>query len=81
VVVGFRGAARELVERVSEEAGLADAAVVLTGGARRFLREPTAFVARRMREEPDLVHIGLLGAWGASLPAAQDSASQKGRSR
>ncbi len=86
VVVGFRGAARELVERVSEEAGFADAALVLTGGARRFLREPTAFVARRLREEPDLVHIGLLAAWGASRTKAldseaQDAASQKGRSR
>jgi pantothenate kinase type III len=64
VVHGFRGAARELVDRVSEASGLAQVPVVLAGGARGFLREPTAFPARRVREEPDLVHIGLLASLG-----------------
>jgi type III pantothenate kinase len=81
VVVGFRGAARELVERVSDEAGFAGAPVVLTGGAGRFLREPNAFVARRVFEEPDLVHIGLLAAWNASRTVRENSTAQKGRSQ
>jgi type III pantothenate kinase len=81
VVVGFRGAARELVERVSDEAGFAGAPVVLTGGAGYLLREPSAFVGRRVLEEPDLVHIGLLAAWNASRLARPDPAPQKRRSR
>jgi pantothenate kinase type III len=81
VVVGFRGAARELVDRVEEEAGFRGAPVVLTGGAGRFLREPSAFGARRVLEEPDLVHLGLLAAWDASRTAEEDPAPRRGRPR
>jgi pantothenate kinase type III len=59
---GFRGAARELVERVSSEAGLGAVPVVLTGGARIFLTQPTAFGRRPVHEVPDLVHRGLIAA-------------------
>lgn len=62
VVHGFRGAARELVDRVSGESALAAVPVVLSGGARGFLREPTAFPERRVIEEADLVHVGLFAA-------------------
>lgn len=62
VVVGFRGAARALVEGVSLAAGLGAAPVVLTGGARRFLTHPAAFEDRLVREVPDLVHRGLIAA-------------------
>jgi type III pantothenate kinase len=70
VVHGFRGAAKELVERVSVESGLErTAAIVLTGGARAFLLDPPAFAGRALRVEPDLVHLGLLAALGALLAA------------
>jgi type III pantothenate kinase len=62
IVVGFRGAARELVDRISEDAQLASSPVVLTGGARVFLAKPTAFGMRRVLEHPDVVHLGLLSA-------------------
>jgi type III pantothenate kinase len=62
IVVGFRGAARELADRVADEASLQSAPVVLTGGARVFLSSPSAFGARAVREAPDLVHRGLVAA-------------------
>ena len=62
VAVGFRGAARELVESLSRECGLERAPVVLTGGARAFLLEPRPFVERTVAVVPDLVHLGLLAA-------------------
>lgn len=62
VGVGFRGAARELVEALAREAGLEQATVYLTGGARAFLLEPEPFVERRIEVVPDLVHLGLLAA-------------------
>jgi len=67
VGVGFRGAARELVERVGEESGLARAPVVLTGGARAFLLDPSAFEGRPLVVEADLVHLGLLRALEAEV--------------
>jgi pantothenate kinase type III len=67
VVVGFRGAAHELVEGVAAEASLASAPVVLTGGARAFLLRPSAFGSRSVREAPDLVHRGLIAACSSPL--------------
>ncbi len=76
VGIGFRGAAKELVERVSEASGLLAATVVLTGGARSFLLDPPAFAGRRVVVEPDLVHLGLLAglereavSWTSSSPS------------
>lgn len=65
VGVGFRGAARELVESLARENALEQAPVFLTGGARAFLLEPRPFVERRLEIVPDLVHLGLLAALGA----------------
>ncbi len=69
---GLRGAARSLVEGVARQAGLEEAPVVLTGGARRFLLEPHAFTDRPLREEAELVHRGLfiagLEAVGSPAP-------------
>ena len=67
VVVGFRGAARELVRAVGEESGLGAAPLVLTGGARAFLLEPPLFGERRLVESEDLVHLGLLAAFADEL--------------
>ena len=60
LVVGFRGAARALVEGIAAEAGLEDAPVALTGGARALLLEPTPFVEAELLVSPGLVHLGLL---------------------
>lgn len=81
VLHGFRGAARELVDRVSEESALAAAPVVLTGGARGLLREPTAFPARRVIEEADLVHLGLLAAYAGRPRVTTEDASLPRRRR
>lgn len=62
IVVGFRGAARELVQRISLEADLLDAPALLTGGAAPFLSDEELFPGRVLRVEPDLVHLGLLAA-------------------
>lgn len=62
VVIGFRGAARELVARIAAEAQLDAAPVVLTGGARAFLLAPHVFGEHALIEEPDLVHLGLIAA-------------------
>jgi type III pantothenate kinase len=70
VALGFAGAARELVQRISAEAGLCDAPLLLTGGARAFLEEPGLFGDRALRVEPELVHLGLLAASGAAGAAA-----------
>jgi len=70
VGVGFRGAARELLDGVSHEADLEDAPVVLTGGARAFLLLPRPFTSREIVRLPDVVHLGLLAAGldAAGLP-------------
>lgn len=66
IVLGLRGAAESLVERLAEEAGFApDVPVVLTGGARRFLIEPEPFTRRELLVEPELVHLGLLSTLGS----------------
>lgn len=65
VVVGFRGAARELALRVANEAGLTRPTVVVTGGARALLLSPNVFADApfaRCIEDEDLVHRGLLAA-------------------
>ena len=62
VALGVLGAARELVLRVAREAGLGDAPVVVTGGARAFLGAPQAFGSRPRIDDPDLVHRGLRAA-------------------
>jgi type III pantothenate kinase len=68
VGVGFRGAAKELVERVAEESGLGRVPVVLTGGARAFLLDPPVYEGRRLVVEEDLVHLGILRALDPSGP-------------
>lgn len=61
VVLGLRGAARELVAQAADEAGFADdVPVVVTGGARVLLLEPEPFTTRPVVEDADLVHRGLL---------------------
>jgi type III pantothenate kinase len=67
VVVGFRGAARALVEEVAREADFPDAPVVISGGARPFLLEPRPFLARKLVEVSGLVHLGLVHAALASM--------------
>lgn len=64
IVVGFRGAAQELVRRVAEEAGFGPKVpVVLSGGAHEFLVRPdSCFAHRRVVLEAHLVHKGLLAA-------------------
>jgi type III pantothenate kinase len=64
ISIGFQGAAKELVARLSQEAGLGDAPIALTGGAAALLSE--AFPGRTVRHEPDLVALGLLAADGAA---------------
>lgn len=62
VVFGLRGAVRELVRAVGDEAGLDRACVVFTGGAAELLAPAELFANRRTRSDPDLVHLGLLAA-------------------
>jgi len=61
-VIGFRGAARELVHAVGAESGLGAAPLAVTGGARAFLLEPPLFHDRQVVVVEDLVHLGLLAA-------------------
>ncbi|MDP6539948.1 MAG: type III pantothenate kinase [Planctomycetota bacterium] len=70
--VGFLGAARELVERVSAEAGVGAAPLVLAGGARAFLGGPDGLGrgGRRVVECADLVHRGLLATGGPQATGA-----------
>ncbi len=58
--IGLRGAARELALEIGRETQLGDAAIVLTGGARAFVRG--AFAKRRVIEVEDLVHLGICAA-------------------
>lgn len=67
VVVGFRGAAAELVRELARETGLEEAPIVLTGGAREFLLVPGPFTSRPIEVVPELVHRGLLAALLAGL--------------
>jgi type III pantothenate kinase len=58
--VGFRGAARALVDGVARDAGLDAAPIALTGGARAFLLEPRPFTETELFVEEELVHLGML---------------------
>jgi len=65
LVVGFRGAARELALRVAIEAGWMLPRVWLTGGARDLLLDPPLFDLQNFgacRVDEDLVHRGLLAS-------------------
>jgi len=62
IVIGFRGAAERLVEELARAAELAEAPVVLTGGASAFLLEPTSFTTRVLHHEPELLQLGLRAA-------------------
>ena len=64
VSVGFQGAGVELVRRISKEARLEAAPVVLTGGAADFLAPVLS--GREVRREPELVALGLLAADAAA---------------
>lgn len=63
VVVGFEGAAMELVRRVALEAELGQVPVLLTGGAAGFLRAALGRTATELLEVPTLVPEGLAAAW------------------
>jgi type III pantothenate kinase len=65
--VGFQGAASELVRRIGQETGLEQAPLWLTGSARAVLANAALFDGREPRQDPWLVHRGLL----ASLPGVQ----------
>lgn len=70
VVVGFRGAVRELVRRIASEADWTEHVVVVTGGARSLLLLPEPFTdlsPSRLFVDEDLVHRGLLAAARAAL--------------
>ncbi|MFT7677583.1 MAG: pantothenate kinase type III [Planctomycetota bacterium] len=63
VVVGFEGAALELVRRVAAEAQLEAAPVLLAGGAAVFLREVLERTGGELLEAETLVAEGLAAAW------------------
>ncbi|HED65991.1 MAG TPA: type III pantothenate kinase [Planctomycetes bacterium] len=68
VGIGFRGSAAVLARAVAEEAGLLDAPLFLTGGARGFLAGSGDFHGP-VEECEDLVHLGLLDrAFGPPTP-------------
>jgi len=70
VVVGFRGAVRELCREIAVEAhGSLDAtAAFLTGGARDYARDAVVeLFGSRVIEDPLLVHRGLAAAMGERL--------------
>lgn len=62
VVVGFRGAAAHLAREIARETGLVGCPVVVTGGARAYLLEPTPCFESRVIVDPLSVHRGLLAA-------------------
>ena len=64
---GLRGAASALAAAVATEAGIDGPQNLATGGARRFLLQPTP-ILEGLVEAPDLVHHGLLLALGRSVP-------------
>lgn len=66
IVHGLRGAARELVERIAQSAGLEQAPVFLCGGAAPLLHDARLFPGHALHLEPLLVHRGLLAADRAS---------------
>lgn len=63
VVVGFRGAASSLTREVAREAQLESAPILLTGGARLYLLEPSPCLkGGELIVDPWLVERGLLAA-------------------
>lgn len=71
IVFGLRGAVRELVRAVGEEAGLQGACVVFTGGAAGLLAPAELLADRTTRSVPELVHLGLLAALREDLRDAR----------
>ena len=73
VVVGLRGAARALVEGLTEAHLGSDAPTIfVTGGARGLLLEPAGFLpGAELLEVPLLVHLGLLFAAGLELDGVE----------
>ncbi|MBI5361553.1 MAG: type III pantothenate kinase [Planctomycetes bacterium] len=69
VVVGLRGAVRELVLTIEREAVLERAPLFWTGGARALVCEPLLFPERANVVEPELVHLGMLSALGHEGPS------------
>jgi type III pantothenate kinase len=72
VCVGFEGAAARLVEEVSQEAALEDAPVILTGGARSFLKGSALFKDRPVHVFADLVHLGMLVSVGVEAKLQEE---------
>ena len=72
VVVGLRGAARELVTELrAERTTGVDLPVLVTGGARALLLEPEPCLPGRVLVRPDLVHEGLIAAAFPGTPLAE----------
>ena len=72
ISVGFKGAAAHLVELVSREAALVSAPVVLTGGARSFLKSESLFGGRPVHTFADLVHLGMLVSVGVEAELQEE---------
>ena len=72
VGVGFQGAAAHLVLEVSKEAALEEAPVILTGGARSFLRVERLFGGRPVHVFRDLVHLGMLLSEGGEAELQEE---------
>jgi type III pantothenate kinase len=70
VVVGLRGAVRELVAGIGAATGLEAAPIAWTGGAVELLLAPPLLPERRNAVEPELVHLGLLAAAGVDVRVA-----------
>ena len=77
ISVGFAGACARLVLEVAEEAGLGEAPVVVTGGARSFLDREGLFGGRSVHAFADLVHLGLLTAAGVAAELQEDAWPRK----
>jgi type III pantothenate kinase len=73
VSVGFEGAAARLVGEVSREAALEDAPLILTGGARSFLKRDALFGERAVHAFADLVHLGMMVSVGVKAELQEES--------
>lgn len=73
VTVGFAGATGRLVQELSQETGLEEAPIVITGGARTFLSRSGLFGSRTLRVFRDLVHGGLLAAAGVPFELEEET--------
>jgi len=72
ISVGFEGAAARLVCEVSREAALESAPVLLTGGARSFLKGEALFGERPVHVFADLVHLGMLVSVGVKAELQEE---------